>query len=265
MTTTTHNQPSNEPHGEGTARRISSMVRGLQRSRVRALTAAVEAVQGVNMGQGNNLLPTPAPLVEAAHRAMLDGRNDYSIQEGIESLRIQVSRMLRERSGIQVDPESEVRITSGATGGFYSAFRVLLEPGDEAILLEPYYPYHLVALLMTGCTPVFARLSTEDWSLDFDAIEAACTSRTRVLVLCNPSNPTGRVYREAELKTLVEFCISRGITIVADEVYEQLTYDGLTHVPISALPGASQTTLTVASFSKSHAITGWRIGYIYGP
>jgi aminotransferase len=232
---------------------------------VRALTAAVEAVNGVNMGQGSNLLPTPQPLIEAAYKAMKDGYNVYSVQEGIPELRNEISRLIRNDTGLNVDAEGELRVTSGATGAFFSSSRTLLEPGAEAVVLEPYYPYHLVSLLMTGCQIRYARLEPPEWHLDLTAVERVCTEATRVLVLCNPCNPSCRVYRRDELQSLLEFCIARRIVILSDEVYGSLTYDGFQHTSIASLPGAWEHVITITSFSKSHAITGWRIGYMYGP
>lgn len=247
------------------ARHFARDVAAMQRSRVRALTAAVEAVDGVNMGQGSNLLPTPPPLIDAAWRAMRNGHNDYASQEGIVELRVAIARVLREENAVEVDANTELRITSGATGGFVSCCRALLQPGDEVVLLEPYYPYHLTNLALLGCGVRFARLHPPEWRLDINALAAVCTDRTRVIVLCNPSNPTSRVYRPEELQALVTFCRARNLVIISDEVYAHLTYDGHHHTSIASLPGARDHVLTLASFSKSHAVTGWRLGYLYGP
>jgi len=263
MTTDYIHKP--DPTKDHPVRRIASPVATLKRARVRALTAAVEAVCGVNMGQGSNLLPTPPPLIEAAYEAMKHGFNDYSIQEGIAELRVEIAQLIRRDCGLDVDTETQLRVTSGATGAFFSTCRTLLESGSEAVVLEPFYPYHLVSLHMTGCQIRFARLRPPNWELDIAAIEAVCTDKTRVLVLCNPCNPSCRVYRSDELQPLVEFCASRNIIIICDEVYGSLTYDGLRHTAIASLPGAWNNVVTITSFSKSHAITGWRIGYMFGP
>jgi aminotransferase len=232
---------------------------------VRALTAAVEAIDGVNMGQGSNLLPTPGPLIEAAYKAMLSGYNTYSIQEGIPELRTEIAQLIRSETNLSIDLETELRITSGATGAIFSSCRALLEPGAEAIVLEPYYPYHLVSLLMTGCSIRYARLEPPEWRLDLRTIEQVCTQATRVLILCNPCNPSCRVYKRDELGALLDFCAARNIVILCDEVYGTLTYDGHQHTSIASLPGAQDHVITITSFSKSHAITGWRLGYMYGP
>ncbi len=246
-------------------RRIAGQVASLKRARVRALTAAVESVNGVNMGQGSNLLPTPEPLIEAAYRAMRRGYNVYSVQEGIPELRAEIARLIRIENGVDVDPETELRVTSGATGAFFSTCRALLEPGAEAVVLEPYYPYHLVSLVMTGCEVRYARLQPPEWHLDLETIERVCGPETRVLVLCNPCNPSCRVYSRDELQRVLDFCVSRNIIILSDEVYGSLTYDGLLHTSVGSLRGAREHVITITSFSKSHAITGWRIGYMYGP
>ena len=217
------------------------------------------------MGQGSNLLPTPQPLIDAAYRAMNSGYNVYSVQEGIPELRHEITTIVHRETGLDVNADSELRVTSGATGAFFSTCRALLEPGAEAIILEPFYPYHVVSLLMTGCEVRYARLEPPAWKLDLNAIEGVCSEATRVLVLCNPSNPSCRVYSRSELEALLAFCISRNIVVVCDEVYGTLTYDGFRHTSLASLPGAWEHVVTITSFSKSHAITGWRIGYLYGP
>ena len=242
---------------------LAKCVSGLRRARVRALTERVESLNGINMGQGNNLLSTPPPLIEAAGKAMARGLNDYSIQEGLEELRIAVDKFVLRPRNVVLDTESELRITSGATGAFYSACRTLLEPGSEAIVFEPYYPYHLVCLAMTGCSLRFQRLSPPNWDLDLEALGGLVTSRTRAIVLCNPNNPTGRVYSLTELGELVDFCRERGLYLICDEVYDHLTYDGVEHTSSGAIPGFRDVGVVVSSFSKTYAITGWRVGYLF--
>ncbi len=246
-------------------RRLASAVASLKRAEVRALTARVKAVNGVNMGQGSNLLPTPKPLIDAAYAAMTRGYNDYTVQEGIPELRAAIADSIQADTSLHVDPSTQLRITSGASGGFYSICRTILQPGAQAIVLEPYYPYHVTALAMTGCEVQYVRLEPPDWRISVEALRRACGPQTRALVLCNPSNPSCRVYSLSELEALVGFCCANGIVVIADEVYGSLTYDGLEHISAANIAGAAEHVVTVSSFSKSHAITGWRLGYMYGP
>ena len=250
---------------EARRRPLSRCVRSMTRSRLRALTARVHALDGINMGQGNNLLPTPPVLIDAAHAAMCDGYNDYSVQEGRPELRNLIHTSLLAPRGIVSDPELELRVTSGATGGFFAAARSLLDPGTEAIVLEPYYPYHDACLKLTGADIRYVRLAAPHWDLDMEAIRAAVNPATRAIVLCNPCNPTGRVYRREELVELVALCVEHNIVILCDEVYEMLTYGSYEHTPVWSLSEARNCSIVLSSFSKSYAITGWRIGYAYGP
>lgn len=245
------------------SRQLAGCVSALQRSRVRALTDAVERLGGVNMGQGNNLLPTPSRLIEAACMAVHD-RNDYATQEGLPELRNEIALAVLRDYGAVVDPENDVRVTSGATGGFFSACRTLLGPGDEAIVFEPCYPYHLVALAMTGCSVRSIRRSAPDFRVDPAATTAAISARTRLIVLCNPDNPSGRVCTAEEIDGLIDVCRRYGLTLLADEVYNRLVYRG-EHLPAFARPGARDIAVTVTSFSKTLAITGWRVGSLIGP
>ncbi len=244
---------------------FADCVASLKRSPLRALTDKVEKLGGVNFGQGNNLLPTPAALIQAAHESMRDGRNDYSIQEGIPELRRAIRDRLLVPEGMDADPETELRITSGATGAFFSACRGFLQTGAEAVVLEPYYPYHVACLALTGCTIRYCRLEAPHWDLDLERIERVLTDATRLLVFCNPNNPTGRVYPRDQVAALAGLCARRGVQLVSDEVYGSLTYDGHTHVPVATIPDAGRQALVVTSFSKSYAITGWRVGYMVGP
>ena len=245
-------------------RRLSGLVKDLKRSKLRVLTDRVNQMGGINMGQGNNLLPTPQQLIKAANSAMKRGYNDYSIQEGIPELRKAISEILLRPCGIVANPEDELRITSGATGAFFSAAKTFLEPGTEAIVLEPFYPYHIVGLHLTGATIKYVRLNPPNWNLDLNKISQTITDSTRVLVLCNPCNPTGRVYPTDQLTDLVNLCRERGVIILCDEVYELLTYGNHHHVHLRAIPEAKECSVSISSFSKSYAITGWRVGYIYG-
>ena len=240
--------------GKHVDRQIASVVATLTRAKVRALTARIQEVGGVNMGQGSNLLPTPAPLIDAAYHAMKCGQNDYSVQEGIPELRAEIATMIEYETSLRVDPRTQVRITSGASGGFFSACRTLLEPGTEAIIFEPFYPYHVAAIALTGSNIRFLREEPPEWKIDLGALQNICGPQTRLLVLCNPTNPTCKVYRRDELQALVTFCRDRGIIVVSDEVYGSLTYDGREHVSIASLPGAAEHVVTVASFCS---VFGW--------
>lgn len=242
----------------------SMLARRLPHPAIRALTRRVAAVQGVDLGQGTNRLSPPLELIEAAFAAMLCEKNGYAPEQGIQPLREATARSLLDTVGLSIDPDRQIVITCGATGGLYCALLALADADSEVLLIEPYYGYHLSAVVSAGAQPRFVRSAAPRWTLELEAIQQAITSRTRILVLCNPWNPTGRVFHRDELQQVLDFCRGHGITIISDDVYAGLAYDEVEYVPISALPGGPESVVTISSFSKAYAITGWRLGYVYG-
>lgn len=245
--------------------RIGSRLARLAISDIRAMTRACDAVGGINLGQGVCDLPTPPPVADAAVKAIRENKVIYAPPEGIPSLRAAIADKVRAEHGLELDPTREVLVTSGATGAFAATMLALFDPGDEVILFEPYYGYHLNTVLAMGLTPVLVPLAPPTWELDLSLLERAITPRTRGLVLCTPSNPCGKVWSAAELDRLADLCHAHDLTAVTDEIYEHIVYDGVPHVPLATRKGMRARTVSIAGCSKTFAVTGWRVGWLTAP
>jgi aspartate aminotransferase len=181
---------------------------------------------------------------------------------GETELRNALQKKLADYNKIDVTPD-EILMVNGLTQASFVAFMALLDEGDEAILLEPYYPQHINKIEMTGARVVLAPLDPKaNFGISRELIEPLITARTRMIVLVNPSNPTGRVYSRAELEVLADLAIKHDLVIVSDEVYEQILFDGSEHISIAALPGMKERTISMFAFTKAYAMDGWRLGYL---
>ena len=245
--------------------RIGSRLARLAISDIRAMTRACDAVQGINLGQGVCDLPTPPPVAAAAVKAIRENRVIYAPPEGVPTLRAAIADKVRAEHGLDLDPTREVLVTSGATGAFAAAMLALFDPGDEVILFEPYYGYHLNTVLAMGLAPVLVPLAPPAWKVDFDALARAITPRTRGIVVCTPSNPCGKVWSAAELDRLADLCDAHDLIAVTDEIYEHIVYDGVAHVPLATRKGMRARTVSIAGCSKTFAVTGWRVGWLTAP
>jgi aminotransferase len=245
--------------------KLSSRHEWVQRSELRSMSVECEKVDGVNLSQGVCDLTIPAPVREAAKQAIDEGPNSYSRHDGTAALRQAVAENYRRRAGLDIDPETNVVVSSGATGALYCACLALLEPGDEVILFEPYYSYHRSTLVATGAVPVFVKTSAPDWAISFEDFEAAITDRTRAVIVNTPSNPSGKIWTRDELARTAELCARHDLVVFTDEIYEHFLYDGHEHVCPATLPGLWERSVTISGLSKTFSITGWRIGYCLAP
>ena len=219
----------------------------------------------VHLELGKPHADTPAHIKEATIRALRAGDVHYSDLQGVPALRRALAGKLREANGLDVGP-SDILVTNGLTHASFAAFLALLDPGDEAILLEPYYPQHVGKIELAGARVVTAKLdAARGFAIDAAAIEAAVTPRTRMIVLVNPVNPTGRVYTREELQALADVAIRHDLLVVSDEVYEEIVFDGNRHVSIASLDGMAERTVSMFAFTKSFAMDGWRLGYLAAP
>lgn len=243
------------------SRRLSQRCQDVQQSYIRRMSLECAAVGGINLSQGVCDLDVPAPVVQAVKDAVDEGYQIYTRFDGLESLRRQIAAKLR-RDGVEADPETEIVVTVGATGAFLSAAMALLDPGDEFLLFEPFYGYHRNCLRALGVVPKVVPMAPPDWTFRIEDVEAALTPKTRGIVVCSPGNPTGKVFTRAELEALAELAIRRDLIVFTDEIYEYFLYDGREHLSIATLPGMRARTVTISGFSKTFAITGWRIGYL---
>jgi len=241
---------------------LSELAPRVLQSEIRAMTMECDRMGGVNLAQGVCDTEVPAPVAEGAIEAIREGHNIYTRLDGIARLRNAIATQLQRDRGLAVDPDREVLVASGATGAFHAAAMALLNPGDEVILFEPYYGYHANTLLSMRVKPVVVPLSASNWDLDFDALRAAITPRTRAVVVNTPANPSGKIFTGAELEMLGEIATEHELFIFTDEIYEYFLYDGAKHVSPAMLEGMRERTIITSGFSKTFAITGWRLGYL---
>jgi len=243
------------------ALKLSSRHEWVRKSELRAMSVECERVGGVNLSQGVCDLAVPQPVAEAAKAAIDHGNNSYSRHDGTRQLREALADKYGRAYGLDVDPETNIVVSAGATGALYCACLALLEPGDEVLLFEPYYSYHESTIIATQAVPVFIRTSAPDWSFSMDDLEKAVTPRTRAIIVNTPSNPSGKVWSRAEMERVAGFCQRHDLFVFTDEIYEHFIFDGGEHVSAATLPGMRERTITISGLSKTFSITGWRIGY----
>jgi aminotransferase len=233
----------------------------LAHSEIRAMTQACVQAKGLNMAQGVCDTPVPPVVLRAAAQAMERGMNVYSRFDGLSELRQAIAKKLAQYNGIVADPETDVTVSAGATGAFHCACLALLNPGDEAVLFEPYYQYHISALLAVEAVPVMVKMRAPDWTFSVAEVERAITPRTKAIIVNSPGNPSGKVFSWQELESLAAIAQQYDVFVFTDEIYEYFLYDGRTHVSLATLPGMADRTITIGGYSKTFSITGWRIGY----
>ncbi|WP_250444468.1 pyridoxal phosphate-dependent aminotransferase [Actinotalea sp. C106] len=221
----------------------------------------------INLGQGFPDVDGPAHVSRAAIAAIEAGHNQYPPGAGIPALREAVAAHAARHYRLDLDPETEVLVTTGATEGIAAALLGLLEPGDEVLTLEPFYDSYAAVIALAGAVhvPVGLGAGEDGFVLDVEAVRRAIGPRTRMLLLNSPHNPTGTVLSRAELEALAGVARDHDLLVVTDEVYEHLTYDGAVHVPISTLPGMAGRTLRISSAGKTLSFTGWKVGWVTGP
>lgn len=244
---------------------LIARMRGFGTSVFTEMTQNALKHDAVNLGQG---FPDaePAPeLRQAAIAAIEGGANQYAPARGVPALREAVAEHQQHFYGLSPDPDREILITVGATEAISAAVLALVEPGDEVVVLEPYYDSYAAAIALAGGVRRTIPLHFPDLALRETAVRAAFGPRTRMLLLNSPHNPTGKVLTRDELALLARVATEHGVVVVTDEVYEHLTFDGRPHVPMATLPGMAARTLTISSGGKTFNATGWKVGWIHGP
>ncbi|MBU6480800.1 MAG: aminotransferase class I/II-fold pyridoxal phosphate-dependent enzyme [Nitrospirae bacterium] len=242
-------------------RHINERMAALAHSEIRAMTQACVSAKGLNMAQGVCDTPVPPVVLRAGAQAMEHGKNVYSRFDGLPELRQAIAKKLAQYNGIMADPETDVTVSAGATGAFHCACLALLNPGDEVILFEPYYQYHISALLAVEAVPVSVKMRAPDWAFSAAELERAVTPRTKAIIVNSPGNPSGKVFSRQELQNIAVIAQQHDLFVFTDEIYEYFLYDGRTHVSVATLPGMADRTITIGGYSKTFSITGWRIGY----
>jgi N-succinyldiaminopimelate aminotransferase len=243
---------------------LASRLQGLGTTVFAEMSALAERTGSINLGQGFPDRDGPAEVAEAAVAAIRGGRNQYPPGAGVPELRQAVSAHQRRFYGIEVDPETEVLVTAGATEAITAAVLGLCETGDEVVVFEPFYDSYGAAIALAGAQRRAVPLEPPDWSFDPERLAAAVTPRTRLILLNSPHNPTGKVFSGEELELVADCCRRHDLVAVTDEVYEHLVFEG-EHQPLCRLPGMAERTLTVSSAGKTFSFTGWKVGWVCGP
>jgi aminotransferase len=242
--------------------RLSAISPGLVQSEIRAMTVECDRVGGVNLAQGVCDTEVPQPVAARAIEAIAQGLNIYTRLDGIAPLRQAIAEKLARHNGMTADPDGEILVTSGATAAFQAACMALFDPGDEVILFEPFYGYHLNTLSALRVNAATVPLAAPRWTMDLDALRAAITPRTRGIVVNSPSNPSGKVFSPAELEAIAALAIEHDLFVITDEIYEYFVFDGAKHISPATLPGMAERTISISGLSKTFSITGWRVGYV---
>ncbi|MFV0459050.1 MAG: pyridoxal phosphate-dependent aminotransferase [Actinomycetales bacterium] len=229
------------------------------------MSALATRTGSVNLGQGFPDYAGPSVVLDAAIEAIRSGANQYPPGRGIPALRQAIADHQRHWYGLDIDPDTEVLVTVGATEAIAACVQALVEPGDEVVVLDPTYDSYDATIALAGAVARHVPLLPPSFALQPAALAAAFSERTRLVLLNTPHNPTGRVLTREELMLVAELATRYGALIVADEVYEHLVFDGRQHVPIATLPGMAERTLTIGSAGKTFSVTGWKVGWVTGP
>jgi aspartate/methionine/tyrosine aminotransferase len=244
---------------------LRESLRGFGTSIFSTITEQAVAAGAINLAQGFPDFEPPERLVEAAAEAVRGGLHQYAPSIGDPVLRQAVAEHQQARYGLSVDPDTEVTVTAGASEAITAALLALLEPGDEVVLIEPYYDLYPYAVVAAGGVPRHLTTSFPDFRLDLDRLAALVTDRTKVIVVNTPTNPTGRLLGPAEIRALGELAERHDAYLLSDEVYEHIVFDGAEHRPVAADPACRDRTITVSSVSKTFSATGWRVGWAVAP
>ena len=246
---------------------LSDKVVGIQPSGIRKFFDIVsEMKDAISLGVGEPDFDTPWSIREEGIYSLEKGRTYYTSNAGLSELRTEICNFLNRRYGLNYNPDGETLITVGGSEAIDLAFRAMLNPGDEVIIPQPSYVSYLPCAVLADATPVLVNLKEEnEFRLTPEELLSAITPKTKILVFPFPNNPTGAIMPKEELEKIAQICIDKDIFVVSDEIYSELTYGGEHHCSIASIPGMTDRTIVINGFSKSHAMTGWRLGYACGP
>ena len=240
--------------------KLSNRAKNIAQSEIRAMSILCNEKNGLNMAQGLCDLDVPLPVVQGAKEGIDSGKNTYTSAYGNYKLREAIAKKQNDfyEQGIKAE---NVLVSLGATGAFYSTAMSLLNEGDEVILFEPYYGYHVATLKSIGCKIKYIRTAPPSYEIDFEALKSQISEETKAILICNPSNPSGKVYRREELEELSVIINQNDLFLFSDEMYEHFIYDDLEFVSALSIESLKSRTVAISGFSKIYSITGWRLGY----
>ncbi len=249
--------------------RVSQKAGRFTESVIREMTREALKHGAVNLSQGFPDFPAPEDLKRAAAAAIADDVNQYAVTWGAKDFRDAISDKTRWFLGLDYDPEREITVTCGSTEGMIAAMMATVDPGEEVVVFEPFYENYAPDAILSGATPRYVSLRAPDWTFDPDELRAAFNPRTKAVILCNPNNPTGKVFTRDELEFIAAFCREFDALCFTDEIYEHILYPRedreVEHISMAQLEGMRDRTLVVNSMSKTYSVTGWRVGYVLAP
>lgn len=243
----------------------ASRLIGLRESVIREMTRLAIQHNAINLSQGYPDFAPPPEIIEAAHRALDEGFNQYAVTWGVPALRQAIQANMQKWYGLEYDANRQVTVTCGVTEAIIAALMGIANPGDQVVIIEPYHENYSVAAVLAGAIPVFVPLVPPNYELDLDRLRAAFSPKTRAILLNTPHNPTGRVFTRAEMEGVAALCREFDAVCVTDEIYDHITYDDRKHIPMATLDGMYERTITIGGLGKTFALTGWRLGYACAP
>ncbi|HWQ20866.1 MAG TPA: aminotransferase class I/II-fold pyridoxal phosphate-dependent enzyme [Methanotrichaceae archaeon] len=229
------------------------------------MTRIANAHGAINLSQGFPDFEPPIELEKALEKVALEGPHQYAVTWGAPNFREALARKQSRFMGMPIDPETEIVVTCGSTEAMMTAMMTVCNPGDRVIVFSPFYENYGADAILSGAEPIFVPLHPPDFSFDEDELKRAFEQRPRALILCNPSNPTGKVFTLEELKLIARLAEQYDAFVITDEVYEHIIYKPNRHVYFASLPGMFERTISCSSLSKTYSITGWRLGYLIAP
>lgn len=258
-----------EMAGGSMARTARQMISGkaerFTESVIREMTRLAMRHGAVNLAQGFPDFGAPAEIKKAAQDAIAADINQYAITWGAKPLRDAIAEKFARTQGVTIDPEREVTVCCGSTEAMMAALMAVINPGDEVVVLEPFYENYGPDAILSGATPRFVKLRPPDWSFDPQELASAFNSHTKAIILNTPNNPTGKVFQHAELEFIRDLCVRWNVFAITDEIYEHILYDGAEHISMARVDGMRDRTITVNGMSKTYSVTGWRVGWAIGP
>jgi len=245
--------------------KIASRLSNFTESVIREMTRVSDQHGAVNLSQGFPDFDPPAELVEAARQALGGDHHQYATTWGTTAFREALARKQTRFMGVEIDPAANITVTCGSTEAMMTAMMTVCNPGDRVIVFSPFYENYGADTILCGAEPVYVHLQPPDFSFDPDELRAAFEQGVKALVLCNPANPTGKVFTPEELQLIADLAQEFDTFVLTDEVYEHIVYEPHVHTYMASLPGMFERTLSCSSLSKTYAITGWRLGYVIAP
>lgn len=245
--------------------RLSDRVGTFTDSVIRRMTRISDEYGAINLSQGFPDFDPPAEIMDALAKTAYEGPHQYSVTFGAQNLREALADKFEKTAGIRVNPDTQVIVTCGGTEAMMSAMMTICNPGDKVMVFSPFYENYGADAILSGAEPIYIPLVPPEYSFDPDAVEEGFRNGAKALILCNPSNPCGKVFTRDELSCIAELAVRYDAFVVTDEVYEHMVYEPNVHISIASLPGMTERTVTCSSLSKTFSITGWRLGYLIGP